>query len=192
MTATDPTAGAPEPRPARQTFRSPHNLAACSPRAGKGIKLGGMNKAFVREPDDTGQRNCPRCGSLGIAVGPAAIDGHLLPDRARSVGRPAFFCPLPTCEVVYFDEFERAATTADLRAPVYPKDPAAPVCSCHGLTRDEIEEAARTGDLTRVREIIAQAKSPSARCAELSPLGRDCVAEVQRCFMRSRSSQQAD
>ena len=32
-----------------------------------------MNKAFVREPDDTGQRNCPRCRSLGTPVGPGAV-----------------------------------------------------------------------------------------------------------------------
>ena len=31
-----------------------------------------MNKAFVREPDDTGDRYCPKCQSLGEAVGGGA------------------------------------------------------------------------------------------------------------------------
>jgi len=146
-----------------------------------------MNKAFVREPDDTGQRNCPRCGSLGTPVGPGAVGGHLKATAARAVGEPAFFCPLPSCDVVYFDLFERIATTEELATSVYPKDPSAPICSCFGLTRDEIEEAAHTGDLTRVRETISKAKSADARCAVLSPLGRDCVAEVQRCFVRYQS-----
>jgi bacterioferritin-associated ferredoxin len=149
-----------------------------------------MNKAFVREPDDTGQRNCPRCGSLGMPVGPGAVGSHLKSDAPRTVGEPAFFCPLPNCDVVYFDLFERTATTDELTAPVYPKDPSAPVCSCFGLTRDEIEDAARTGELTRVRETIAKAKTSEARCAVLSPLGKDCVAEVQRCFIRYRAASQ--
>lgn len=145
-----------------------------------------MNKAFVREPDDNGQRNCPRCGALGLPVGEEAVAGHLDPQRPRTVGEPAFFCPTPTCEVVYFDLFDRVATTGVLRGPVYPKDPAAPVCVCFGLTREEIEEAARGGDLSRIREIIAHARSPAARCFLLSPEGRSCVAEVQRCFIRYR------
>ena len=147
-----------------------------------------MNKAFVREPDDTGQRNCPRCRSLGTPVGPGAVASHLKSDSPRTVGEPAFFCPLPSCEVVYFDLFERLATVDDLTAPVYPKDPSAPVCSCFGLTREAIEESVRTGDLTLVRETIAKAKSPEARCAVLSPLGKDCVAEVQRCFVRYQAA----
>lgn len=145
-----------------------------------------MNKAFVREPDDTGQRNCPRCGSLGVPAGSEAVTNHLRPDSSRAVGEPAFFCPLTSCDVVYFDLFERTASTSDLVGPVYPKDPSAPVCSCFGLSRDEIEEAVRTGDLSRVREVIAQAKTPAARCAVLSPWGKDCVAEVQRCFVKYR------
>ena len=149
-----------------------------------------MNKAFVREPDDTGQRNCPRCGSLGTPVGPQAVGTHLKPDAPRTVGEPAFFCPLANCDVVYFDLFERIATTSDLIAAAYPKDPSAPICSCFGLTRDEVEEAARSGDLTRVRETIAKAKTSAAHCATLSPLGKDCVAEVQRCFVRYRAASQ--
>ena len=47
----------------------------------------------------------------------------------RKVADTANFCPSPRCEVVYFDAFERVVLTADLPQPVYPKDPAAPLCA---------------------------------------------------------------
>ena len=44
-----------------------------------------MNKAFVREPDDTGQLNCPACGSLGIAVVRETWQSHVAAESAGSV-----------------------------------------------------------------------------------------------------------
>ena len=45
-----------------------------------------MNKAFIAEPVDTGERNCPRCGSLGVPVpsANAKVEGALL--RPTPVG----------------------------------------------------------------------------------------------------------
>ncbi len=36
-----------------------------------------MNKAFVREPEDKGERSCPVCGSLGVPVGRETVAVHL-------------------------------------------------------------------------------------------------------------------
>ena len=46
-----------------------------------------MNKAFVREPDDTGAGHCPRCGSLGIAVGAETLAAQLVEAGSRATGR---------------------------------------------------------------------------------------------------------
>lgn len=147
-----------------------------------------MNKAFVRESEDSGQGNCPRCGSLGLLVGGDAVTAHLKPESQRAISRPAYFCETPSCDVVYFDHFERVATTGDVATAVFPKDPSAPICSCFGLTLDDVEEAADSGDLTRLRETIAKANAPDSRCTLLSPQGRKCTAALQRAYMRYQTS----
>ncbi|MBX9792356.1 MAG: hypothetical protein K2Y37_25935 [Pirellulales bacterium] len=149
-----------------------------------------MNKAFVREPDDNGQRQCPRCGSLGEAVGPGTVAAHLPGGAESGLADAAFFCPYATCEVAYFDLFERVLTTDRLSRAVWPKDPGAPICACFGFTRDEIEADVREGSVRRTRELVDRAKSPAAHCATASASGRSCVADVQRYYMKLRDPTQ--
>ncbi len=149
-----------------------------------------MNKAFVREPEDTGQRHCPRCGSLGTPATAAAVREHLLPEAQGSLSETSWFCPFPRCLVAYFDTFERVVTVDQLRCPVWPKDSDAPLCSCFGLTRDDVEQDIREGVVTRVRGVVERAKSPEARCQTLAPAGHSCVAEVQRYYMKLRQEAQ--
>ena len=145
-----------------------------------------MNKAFVREPDDTGELHCPACGSLGIAVMRETWQGHVNDGAAGSLAETAFFCPLAKCPVVYFDMFDRRITTDELRHGVYPKDPEAPICACFGMTLAEVRADAQSGAVERVRALVAKAKSPEARCHNLSASGQSCVAEVQRAYMKAR------
>ena len=84
-----------------------------------------MNKAFVREPDQTADY-CPRCGSKGQQVGRETVQSYLPDGKTPTVADPANFCPSPQCDVVYFDAFERVMLTGDLSKPVYPKNPDAP------------------------------------------------------------------
>ena len=72
-----------------------------------------MNKAFVREPDQTADY-CPRCGSKGQQVSKETIQSHLPDGKTPTVTDPANFCPSPQCDVVYFDAFERIIVTSDL------------------------------------------------------------------------------
>ncbi len=143
-----------------------------------------MNKAFVREPDDTGAAHCPRCGSLGHPVESATLDALLSAEARGSLSDTGFFCPFPRCEVAYFDRFERTAPVSALVRPVYPKDPSAPLCGCFGLTADDIEADIAEGKPTRVRAHLARAKSADAHCQTASPTGVSCVADVQRYYMR--------
>jgi hypothetical protein len=146
-----------------------------------------MNKAFIREPESTADY-CPRCGSQGQAVGGDTLVTYLSDPQRRTISDPANFCPSPSCEVAYFDAFERVVLAADLLRPVYPKDPDAPICACFGLTREDIEQDVREGVVTRVRALIEKAKSPAARCTQTAGNGCSCVAYVQKYYMQCRSA----
>ena len=142
-----------------------------------------MNKAFVREPDQTGEF-CPHCGSLGEPISARTLDAQLSPEARRGLPELACFCPYPKCEVVYFDSLERVVTTDALSRPVYPKDPAAPLCACFGFTREEVEQDVAEGVLTRVKALFAKSKSPEANCVEQAPSGKCCSTEVQRYYYK--------
>ncbi len=88
--------------------------------------------------------------------------------------------------MAYFDAFERLILAADLRQAVYPKDPAAPICTCFGLTRADIEQDVREGVVTRTKAVLEKAKSAAARCAETAANGHSCVAYVQKYYMQCR------
>lgn len=147
-----------------------------------------MNKAFVREPEDTGQAHCPRCGSLGTPVEGVTLDSQLRAQARGQVSAPAWFCPYARCEVAYFDGFGRTAAASDLVAPVWPKDATAPLCPCFGLSIDDVEADVAEGSPRRIRELLARSKSPAARCATASPTGRCCIGEVQRYYFKLVSS----
>ena len=147
-----------------------------------------MNKAFVKEQDTTDGR-CPRCGSPGVAVFRETLEAHVDPDVLRNLTDSAFFCGQPRCPVVYFDLFDRVLEEPAVKTPVYPKNPAAPLCSCFGLTCDDVEQDIRESGVARTRACIERAKSPAARCAIASPSGQSCIAEVQRYYMKRKSEQ---
>ncbi len=142
-----------------------------------------MNKAFVREPEDTGKRYCPRCGALGEPVGSATLEAHLREQSRGAIADVAFFCPTPRCEVAYFDEFDRTAITDALVRPVYPKDRDAPICGCFGLLEEDIEADLAAGAPTRVRAHLEKANSTDARCEAAAANGRPCTAAVQKYYL---------
>lgn len=142
-----------------------------------------MNKAFVREPDQTADY-CPRCGSKGEPVGGDTLAAFLTDQQRRALAESASFCPSPKCEVVYFDSFERTVLATDINRPVYPKDTAAPICGCFGLTVEDIERDVREGVTTRTKAILEKAKSSAAQCRTMAANGRPCIAYVQKCYMR--------
>jgi hypothetical protein len=148
-----------------------------------------MNKAFVRDSDDTEIR-CPLCGAAGQAVPETALARYLSPEARQKLGSTVYFCETPTCEAVYFDTVEDYATEAEMLRTCWPKDPTAPLCACFRLTRDDIEADLAEGSPRRVREIVAKAKGPEAQCSVMAASGRSCVGEVQKYYLRRWSQQQ--
>jgi hypothetical protein len=146
-----------------------------------------MNKAFVREPEDNGQAFCPRCTSLGIPVVAATLEAQLKPEALTELSETAWCCPFPTCEVAYFDLFERVALLDALRAPVYPKDSSAPICPCFGFSTEEIEQDLAESGVQRTKAHVQRAKE-SRQCLTKSPTGQSCIADVQRYYMKRRGN----
>ena len=145
-----------------------------------------MNKAFCKEPDSSLPPRCPRCGADGVQVGAGTLLAHLAAEAAESLGEPAYWCATETCPVAYFDLLERTVATADAHGLYWPKDPAGPLCCCHGLTVDDVDADLATPVPTRVRAVVQQAGRPDAACGTMSPDGRPCVARVQRYYMRQK------
>lgn len=144
-----------------------------------------MNKAFIKEQEEAVQ-HCPLCGSLGQPVVRATIEHWLQPDAWPLIGDRPLFCPFPTCAVAYFDPFARFVRVEHLVRPAWPKDPAAPMCGCFGLTCEDIEADIDEGGVTRLKEHNGKARSPEARCQTLSPSGQPCLTDVQRYYFKRR------
>lgn len=150
-----------------------------------------MNKAFVREPDAQ-EDLCPHCGSAGQPVSRRTVARYAGEAQAKTLAEPANFCPKPTCDVAYFDGFERFLTTGALSAPIYPKDPSAPICACFGLTEQDIDLDLAEGGKERTKRAVERAKSAEARCEAEAPNGRSCVAVIQRYFQMRLQQAQRD
>jgi Zinc binding domain len=146
-----------------------------------------MNKAFIREPDDDGRDYCPRCRSLGIAVEAEAVETHVRPEVVGRLRDAAWFCSYPHCEVAYFNPLEAVVTVDELLAPVYPKDPDAPICACFGFTYDDAAADAESETPVRIRALLAKSKSPEARCRSAAADGRCCIPAVQELYMKLRT-----
>jgi hypothetical protein len=146
-----------------------------------------MNKAFCREPDTSQPPRCPRCGNEGLQVTAETLGAHVSGAAAESLGEPAFHCGTDSCDVAYFDLLEREVPVAEARGLAWPKDPAGPLCGCHGLTIDDIDADVAAAAPTRVREILRRSAEPGAACGSMSPDGRPCTARVQRTYLRRRA-----
>lgn len=145
-----------------------------------------MNKAFVREPDATDVL-CPKCGAAGTSVPWVTVESLVPPAARRALAATSYFCATPRCAVAYFDAFEATVLSDQLVRPVYPKDAAAPLCPCFGLSREDVEADAAEAVPRRIRELLARSKTSAAHCETASPTGRNCVPEVQRAYFRLRS-----
>ena len=145
-----------------------------------------MNKAFVRESDDVAPR-CPGCDSPGQEVLRDTLAAQLSAEQRLGLTESAWFCGFDRCEIVYFDAFGRSVQVSQLSRPVWPKDPAAPLCACFGLTAADIEQDLTEGGVARTRACVQRAQSSEARCSVTNPAGQSCVAEVQRYYMRRRT-----
>ena len=143
-----------------------------------------MNKAFVREPEIDGRAHCPRCGTLGVAVGAGPLDMHIRDSSRAKMHEAAWFCNFGPCDVAYFNQLETVVLTEELKVPVYPKDLDAPICACFGFNYDDVAADAQEGKPTRIRELLVRSQSPEAHCKLLAADGRCCMTAVTELYTR--------
>src|SRR5688572_3151119 len=118
-----------------------------------------MNKAFTRDPEPEEPR-CPPpagCGGPGMPVGRKTLLAQLPESLARAFSESAYYCPNPRCNVAYFDAWGAQAPASVLRRTSYPKTPAAPLCSCFGITAEQIRDEAKAGRKDLIRDLVARA-----------------------------------
>ena len=140
-----------------------------------------MNKAFVRDAEPTvsavrdAARSANRSDRRRSMPLSAPRSGHNWARRPVSA-RPKL---APSLILTHSNGM---VSVGQLVKPVYPKDPAAPICACFGFTSEEIEADVREGVATRTRALIERAKSSAARCSQMAANGQSCVPAVQRVF----------
>jgi hypothetical protein len=132
-----------------------------------------MNKAFVREPDNT-ETFCPKCGAAGVPVPWITVEHHVPEETRKRLTASSLFCMTPSCEVAYFDAMESFVLAADLVKPVYPKDAAAPLCPCFGLTKHDVEDDVDAPSPVKIRTLLSKSKSPAAHARRLPTAAVAC------------------
>ena len=144
-----------------------------------------MNRAFVREPDDSIDPRCPKCGVLGWPVARHTVTSLAKADVVAGVSDAALFCHNASCKVVYYDANGQTIEVTSMKNAVWPKDSTAPVCGCYGVTQDLIEDDARAGRRDALKLLATKSEESPTRCEFKSPSGRGCLAEVQRIFLKT-------
>lgn len=145
-----------------------------------------MSRAFIKEPEPEDPR-CPLpagCGGMGVPVSRKTLLAQLPEDVAREFAESAYYCRSPSCPVGYFDAWGSQAPASMLLRQSYPKSPAAPLCSCFGITVDAIREEAEAGRKELLRELMARAESSEARCETEAPCGKSCLDEARKVFLK--------
>ena len=131
---------------------------------------------------------CPTCATSGVAVDLLTVKA-LLTEQAlrRLAGKDYRFCADAGCDVVYFDDTGQTFTTADLRVPVWQKQPFGQrmVCYCfdenEAAIRLEIEQQGRSEAAERVRQHIEAGR---CACEVRNPRGSCCLGDVSSAVKR--------
>ncbi|BDP43999.1 (2Fe-2S)-binding protein (plasmid) [Deinococcus aetherius] len=127
---------------------------------------------------------CPVSGTPGRITPLVTLKALLTPSALATLepDQTYRFCPDPTCEVVYYSP-ARAYRTADLKVPVYQKDPGddVPLCYCFGWTRGALLHAWQMEEGHGVvREIRAHVQAGRCGCEVNNPQGSCCLGDVSR------------
>ena len=136
--------------------------------------------------------SCPVSGTSGKPVKLVTLKALLTPSALATL-EPAEsyrFCADVNCDVTYFSE-GRTYLQADVKVPIYQKDPGAlvPVCYCFGHTRADLERATTDGHAEEIpRSISAHVKAGRCGCEVNNPQGSCCLGNVNRAITNLREA----
>jgi hypothetical protein len=139
---------------------------------------------------DAKPAKCPTSQTVGKSVELLTVKGLL---RESALGRLAVvqhhFCSDPACDVVYFDTEGAIYQQADLRVPIWEKQPAGTrtVCYCFGENEAEIRrEVERHGSSAAAARVRAHIKAGRCACEIRNPRGVCCLGDVIAAVERAR------
>lgn len=125
---------------------------------------------------------CARCGSTGVTVDLLTVKALITEMAlARLPAAPMYFCGTPTCPVVYFTADGQLYTKADVRVPVWQKEPVGSRIFCYCFDENERamhrerRETGRCDAIRRVRDHIAAGR---CACEVRNPRGACCLGDL--------------
>jgi hypothetical protein len=136
---------------------------------------------------------CPSCLHRGRSVDLLTVKATLDEVALRRLQPGSYrFCAQPACQTVYFDPALGAVfTSADVRGPVWQKQPAGSrtICYCFGENeadiRSEIEHSGRSRAPQRVRAHIAAGR---CACEVRNPRGLCCLGDLVEAVRRQEQA----
>lgn len=137
-------------------------------------------------PQPKGNVDCPKCNEKAKAVLAKTVE-HLITDEAKerlSCFDGFYFCKTPSCEVVYFRDFEKL-TQQEMRVVVGCKDGASPatLCYCFDWTKEKIRaQLQASGETNALEDIKAKMQNPGCSCETLNPSGECCLGDVSKAI----------
>ena len=137
---------------------------------------------------------CPSSGSTGVAVDRHTVKALLTEITLRRLEAGVYrFCPDPDCDVVYFDGHGRCFSRADIRVPVWQKEPlgARMICYCFAESeasiRTEIDAHGHSSVVDRVRAHIDAGR---CACEVRNPRGACCLGDLIAAVKRVEAARQ--
>jgi hypothetical protein len=137
---------------------------------------------------------CPSSASTGVAVDRHTVKALLTEIALRRLEAGAYrFCPEPDCDVVYFDDQGRCFRRADVRVPIWQKEPfgARMICYCFAESeasiRTEIDAHTLSSVVDRVR---AHIDADRCACEVRNPRGSCCLGDLIAAVKRVEAARQ--
>lgn len=137
------------------------------------------------------QSRCPITATSGIRVRLQTVKA-ILRDSSLRRFRPAtyYFCPEPTCAVVYFSEQGELYSKDDVRTTVWQKEPVGDrlLCYCFGEDEQTIaSELKATGTSLALDRVAEHVRSGRCACDIRNPLGVCCLGDLKSAIVRLRA-----
>ena len=135
---------------------------------------------------------CPVTGTTGSRVRLRTVKA-ILKDSSLPHLRPAtyYFCPEPTCDVVYFSQQGELYSKADVRTTVWQKEPVGDrlLCYCFGENERTIaSEIGATGTSLALDRVAEHVRSGRCACDIRNPRGVCCLADLKAAIVRLRAA----
>lgn len=139
-----------------------------------------MNHCCANGSLKIAQAGCPRCGTVGKAVGMRTLYHQVrFPENQQIVPGSYYFCPAKQCSIGYFSSTEDSIPQSYLTTyQAIQKDR---LCYCFDIDTEAYLLALRISRADSIKEFVVQrTKAGDCACECRNPSGRCCLAEFKR------------